>query len=197
MKTVFSLLLLASACFAAQVAQAQATFDVRNKDSTHGINAPILDWNGVLLWGDQWKVELYGGPTVDSLTPVTASQNPARRYITSLKIPGYFSAHLEEGDATVRSVPSGATAWLQVKVWDADLGLSYEEAAAKDRGGYGQSITFQAMGGSLEALQVPGPLLGLQSFSVLQPIPEPSTYALMAMGLAWLVYGIRSSRSGV
>ena len=116
-----------------------------------------------------------------------------RTFITSLTAPGYFTAHPRSGDLVVPSVRGYGWAWLQVKVWDVQLGATYEQALARDQGGYGQSTLFYAQGGYAYALDpsLPAPLIGLTSFSVLQPVPEPATWALLAFGLGGLVWCCR------
>jgi len=77
------------------------------------------------------------------------------------------------------------------------LGATYEEASSLGVGGYGQSAVFYARGSSLRG-SIPDPpalLFGLQSFSVLEPIPEPSTWALLAVGLGGIVWTVRRSKA--
>jgi hypothetical protein len=94
---------------------------------------------------------------------------------------------------SVLDVPNGGWAWLQVRVWDVQVGVTYEEAAARGLGGYGQSALFYARGGdptgSIPTL--PGPLIGLQSFSVLPVVPEPSAWLFLVLGLGGLVGSVR------
>ena len=82
------------------------------------------------------------------------------------------------------SVPPFGYAWLQVRAWDAGLGATYEEVTALGIGGYGASPLFYAQGADPTALLpiTSGPLIGLQSFSLLPVVPEPSTWALLALG---------------
>jgi hypothetical protein len=55
------------------------------------------------------------------------------------------------------------------------FGASYEEAAARGLGGYGESPLFYAKGGDpFDQFPLPAPLLGLQSFSL-----RPGTGVLM------------------
>ncbi len=168
---------------------AQPIFQLTNKSASDGLDAPILDWTGSRLSGTDWRVEVYGGLDSGSLTPLVARYDPSQRYITTFPFPGYFKADTPAGPASVASVQGGGWVWLQVKVWDVRLGATYEAVSSKALGGYGQSEPFYARGGNADALEVPQPLLGLQSFSVLQPVPEPSTYALLLTGggsLCWL-----------
>lgn len=87
-------------------------------------------------------------------------------------------------------VPVGASAWLRLKVWDSGLGTTYEETVAKGLGGYGQSELFYARGGNPAGSppDLPAPLIGLQSFSVLEVVPEPGAGVLLLTGLlgAWV-----------
>ena len=56
-------------------------------------------------------------------------------------------------------------------------------------GGYGDSNLFQKKGGDPCGLPTPHePLIGLQSFSL---VPEPSTWALLAFGGAYLIWKSR------
>jgi hypothetical protein len=118
----------------------QATFAVRNV--YQGVNAPVYDWAGNLLWGPDWRAELYGGVTADSLSPAV-DLDTRMRVSAPFIVPGVFAG---AGEA-VWSVPEAGWAWLQVKVWTLQLGATYEEAVARGLGGYGQSSLFYASGG--------------------------------------------------
>jgi hypothetical protein len=173
-------------------ALAQATFALDNYAPQLGLNAPVYDWTGSLLSGSEWRIELYGGAAVDSLAPAIKIDFNSRG-ITSLSRPGYF--HTPSSFLSVLDVLPDRWAWLEVKVWDVELVATYEQASARGLGGYGESALFYAQGsyvlGSIP--EVPAPLIGLESFSVLQETPEPSTWALLLLGGAGMWWCRRRS----
>lgn len=169
---------------AALSSHAQGTFRLSNTISLIGNNAPVLDAKGSPLWGSEWRVELYGGAVADSLSPVFAWHNFGREII-SLRSPGYFDSGSDVG---VIGVPGGGQAWVQVRVWSAALGATYEETSALGLGGYGESVMLHLRASDYDAHQLAAPLVGLQSFSVRPIVPEPATWALLVvggLGLCW------------
>jgi hypothetical protein len=170
-------------------AQSQASFFLQNSSPVDGVRAPVYDWTGALLWGSDWRIELYGGATGSSLSPAVQF-GTTQEYLAQLDAPGYFMARPPDGDLVISSVPGYGWAWLQVKVWDVQLGATYEQALVRGQGGYGQSSVFYAQGGYPGGTlpSIPLALIGLTSFSVLQPVPEPGTWALLAVGLGGLVW---------
>ena len=194
MKTTHLFALAAVGACACAAAMAQGVFDLDNYHPHAGLDAPVYDWTGNLLVGADWRIELYGGATPDSLSPAVHLVFRSRQ-TTSLFKPGYF--HSPSSSLCVLAVPPYQLACLQVKVWDVKLGATYEESSARGLGGYGQSAVFYARGSSLGA-SIPDPpalLFGLQSFIVLQPIPEPSTWALLAVGLGGIVWTVHRSKA--
>jgi hypothetical protein len=155
----------------------------------------VLDWDGSLLAGADWRAEIYGGAVSQSLVPLIDINSHYARVIVPLYQPGVFLSG--RSGVSVLAVPPHGWAWLQMKVWDVRLGATFEEAVARGMGGYGQSALFYAQGGNPnEPLPTPpGALIGLQSFSVLPVIPEPSMCLLLGGGLAglWLARRRRSS----
>ena len=169
---------------AAPFSHAQGTFQLSNTTTLIGNNAPVLDAKGSPLWGSEWRVELYGGAAADSLSPVLARHDVGREII-SLRAPGYFDSGYELG---VIGVPGSFLAWVQVRVWSAALGATYEETAALGLGGYGESLVLHLRASDYDAHELPASLVGLQSFSVRPIVPEPATWALLVvggLGLCW------------
>ena len=183
----------------------QASFHVSNgRNTSERLQAPVFDWDGSLLAGSYWRAEVYGGATATSLSPLLEyhSEPPfatGNRGVVKFWEPGYFeqsSVNTTGGFFSVPDVAPNGWAWLQVKVWDLRLGATYEEALSRGVGGYGESALFYAQGGNPLGV-VPGlpqPLLGLQSFSVLQEVPEPSVVGLTFFGcIAFLWIGLKPS----
>lgn len=176
----------------------QGLFRLTNVWRPAGVFAPVYDWQGNLLSGPQWRVELYGGATSSSLSPVVDYVYGSREIISfdsPFTGPGFFVSN--NGDLAVLGIPNGGWAWLQVKVWDVTLGTTYEEAVARGLGGYGESPIFYAQGSPVaDTPYVPAPLIGLQSFSLRAVVPEPATWALLALGGLGVWWATRRSQGG-
>ena len=177
--TGISILLGLLVCFSAG---GQSIFAMRNYNPL--ADAPVYDALGIPLAGNKYLVELWGGVTVNSLTPLPAYTSGTRNIVPFLD-DGYFLGGIDLLDTPV----PGGWGWLQVRAWEARLGDTYDEAVAKGMGGFGESNVFYAKGGDPTLLPPtpPGELIGLQSFS-LRAIPEPSGASLLLLGggLAWL-----------
>ncbi len=149
-------------------------------------DAPVFDASGNRLSGTNYVAVLYGGTS-----PVTLQLGLAQGLVTMSPVPftvmhnglaGYFRYG---GFVEVSSINPGGLAWLQVRAWDARLGASYGDVAKQGLGGYGESNLFEAPGGdpTLTEPGIPGPLTGLQSFSLLPEVPEPRSLLLLSLWL--------------
>jgi hypothetical protein len=139
--------------------------------------------------GNLWSVQLFAAPgnsaALGSLLPVT-------QYVSTLRtisaIAGTFTPVSPANDAGIPNT-AGAVATLSLAAWyNAGNTITSLSAAQAAQVPWGQSPTFV-----LSALGEPagaGPstpaenLIGLQSFSVVSPVPEPSTIALGVMGIS-------------
>jgi hypothetical protein len=172
----------------------QSTFEFRNLSPAFGIDAPVFDAEGTPLEGANYLVELWGGATVDSLSPAITCFSNQRVIIPFLSgaSAGYFR---DDGggrggadNISIVAVPPGGWAWLQVRAWGAQMGATYEEAAARGLGGYGESPLFYAQGGYPYDFFTPPPrLIGLQSFSLRPVVPEPAAVWLLLLGVVALL----------
>ncbi len=105
------------------------------------------------LFGSYYLVQLYAGPTPESLGPVGAAVpiiNPGRFY---------------SGIRRIESVAPGSTAFVQVRAWDSRFGPTYEQALAAG-GQCGTSMLATTKTGGLNAIDLPLGLDGLQGFSL-------------------------------
>src|SRR5262249_8480212 len=106
-KQFFLALFVAHSCL---TAYAQGTVEFSNFSRTGlGVNAPFYESDGVTrLSGPQFMAELLAGALADNISPVASTGfgmgNSA----------GYFFA----GTQIVNGVLPGATAWVQVDVWN-------------------------------------------------------------------------------
>jgi hypothetical protein len=171
---------------------AQSTFRFENLNSAAGIDAPVFDAKGARLAGPNYAAELWGGATSNSLSP-TVSFFSGQRVILPFETglaAGYFTS---TSSMAVWAVSGGGFAWVQVRAWDARLGANYEDVLALGIGGYGESAQLYIRGSN--PLGVPptasAPLTGLQSFSLLPVVPEPSTWGFLALGGAALWWAVR------
>ena len=190
MKMNLLLTLLALNCSFSCAVLGQSSFALRNR-----VDAPVYDSLGTPLAGDQYRAELWGSATPDSLTPLLDINQGFTRVIVPFGTGGYFSSGTSY--LSVLAVPPGGYAWLQVRAWDARLGATYEEVAALGIGGLGESPLFYAQGRNplLTPPDLPGPLIGLQSFNLRPIVPEPSTWALLALGGAAVWWAVRRKRA--
>ena len=173
----------------------QASFALQNRYTVYGVDAPVFDSQGVPLAGTNFRAELWGGATSNSIVPALDLNRNETRLTVPFLSGGYFFS-----GSSFFSVPSDATggggsSWLQVRAWDVRLAPTYEEVAGLGLGGYGESLLFFARGSDpfREPPEPAAPLIGLQSFS-LRPVPEPSLWALFALGGSALWWAARRRR---
>lgn len=93
---------------------------------------------------------------------------------------------------TLAGIAPGTAVNLVVKVWDNSVG-SYDLAAAAEQVGYGKSAVFSYTQPDPVLLPSDTYMTGFAGFSVTQNptgpiVPEPSTFALAALGVAGLVF---------
>ena len=167
---------------------AQSSFLLQNLYTVYGINAPVFDGQGAPLAGPSYRAELWGAATPDSLAPALDISRGSTRLLVPFASGGYFFS--TSSFLSVPTVLPGGYAWLQVRAWDARLGATYEAAVTAGLGGYGESPLFYAKGGDpvSPTPTLGAPLIGLQSFTLLPEVPEPSTWALLVCGAfgVWL-----------
>ena len=169
--------LIVAAMLASLGAYAQGTVNFANiviEGGVRVVDAPVFNVDGTTrLSGAGFQAQLVAGPNAGSLAVIGAPTG----FLTGGGA-GYFSG----GPRTIDSVPPGNAAALQVQAWDTASGATYAAALTKNTSAV---LNLAATGGSGNPPSLPAKMTGLQSFS-LKTVPEPSTIALGALGLAAL-----------
>jgi len=166
---------LAMSLLAAVVSYGQGTVNFANAGAT--FSSPVKDAAGANLSGNRYMVELLAGTSQGSMAAVGS---PAP-FLTGGGA-GFFNG----GVITIASVAPGAVGTFQVRAWDTTRGATYAAAAASGQG-YGLSNVFTGpTGGVGTPASSPTSLTGLTPFSLV--VPEPSTYALLALGSAAMFF---------
>ena len=160
-----------------------------------GNNAATVVTNRVtnqkLVAGDTFTVELWYAP--DTGGPATeADMAPLAGARTGIKpIAGFFSGGTV---TTPRTTAPGATAYFQIKIWEAAFGNSWAEASLNARCAIlGVSEIVKVETGNPDRGLPPGSLIqgGLKAFTV-DACPEPGTVVLgLLAGVVGMVFGRR------
>ena len=150
-------------------------------------NAPFFESDGVTkLSGSQFMAELLAGPNAYSLAAI------AMTGFASGSQAGYFFG----GEQTISSVAGGATAWVQVDVWNTASGVSFAQAQGSGLpDSWWQSSLFSVQTGNRltgVGFTPPAPLTGLGTSPLyLNSVPEPSTLSMAALGGALALFYVR------
>ena len=123
-------------------------------------NTPIYDVDGVtLLSGSNYLAQLYAGPSVAAIHPAGAPEP---------FFPYPLAGYMMREQVTLADVPVGANAVVQIRVWEAAKGDSYEQARALG-GKFGKSLMLTA---PAQPPPMPAQLIpGMQSFSLQAGLP--------------------------
>jgi PEP-CTERM motif len=178
-------------------AYSQGTVNFANLGA--GLNAPILMNDGATkISGTSWIFQLMGGANAGSMSLV-ATDNTST---TPLIAAGYFNAGVE----TINGINAGGAAVIQVLVYSS----VYASFAAAESSGvvntWGMSgvLNLAATGNPNPPATAPVALVGLVNGTpgttlggsniILNPVPEPTTLALGALGgLALMAFRRRKS----
>jgi hypothetical protein len=181
-------LLAGIACLALCVgAFAQGTVSFNNSATALGLTggAPVFDADGTTrLAGTAYVAQLFAGPDIGSLAPWGDTAPFRTGAGAGFWNPGADSTRI------IGSVAPGQVATIVVRAWEAAGGTYVAAVAGGFKHGSSTSFTVATGGvGSPPSLPtalgatVGGVYSGLTSFSL---VPEPSTYALLALGAAAL-----------
>ena len=146
-----------------------------------GLDGRVSTAAGMMAGSDYWG-QLWAGPTADSMAAVGV---PVAFRNTSAGAP---SGIVNGGSVTIDSIAAGGAAFVQLRAWAAASGSSWDEAVSQAVYEAGQSGTINLPNTGNPNAAPPGlpvALTGLQPFQ-LEVIPEPSTWALLLLGLGAL-----------
>lgn len=175
------LLVLTSILALAGSALGQGTVNFINFSVNPAIDGRVTAAAGGLVGTSYWG-QLFAGGSADSLAavgvPVAFRNNSS----------GNPTGIVNGGSVTIPGIAAGGAAFVQLRAWAAASGSSWEAAAANPTGEIGMSgvVSLAATGNPTASPPgTPVALVGLTPFS-LQIVPEPSTWALLALGLGAL-----------
>lgn len=156
----------------------------------------FLTTGGYAPTGALWKAQLYSGPAGASEASLTAAGTPVQYRFGAnggivetrdTQINAFTGQPVNAEVAVVAT--GGAAATIQMRAWSAQY-ATWDDAVAANPGGlmHGKSpLLALAKTGIGGAGGTPGEALtGLQAFTIV--VPEPSTLALGALGLAALLF---------
>jgi hypothetical protein len=161
----------------------QGSVNFANAGNWNGIvlNQPVKLQDGSNPASGAYWVNLLWGPDAGSVTtPVTAAP-------ISIGANGFFFGQAQ----TITGAAIGSTPYFKVQVWDKTGGTSLAAAASSGLAiQLGESAVFQLgqpMGNPAPGSLPAPPLFGMAGFNMTL-VPEPSTFALLALGgLALLI----------
>ena len=124
-------------------------------------------------------VEIFGGPSVASLSPLTNSLGQGPIFIIPpeglLALGPNSGSYFNVGYGSVPGVPSLGTGWFIIRAW---TGPDWDTASYRGEAWWSQTV---GTAGNPAPLEIPG--------QVIIGIPEPSAAALAALALA--IFGFR------
>lgn len=180
-------LIAAVSLMASSFAYGQGTVYFNTRVVADDVVVQVFMPDGVTpLEGTGYTAQLFGGAVgtaANALTPLV----PTTGFRTGAG--AGFTVTVGTG-IPVPGVPEGGTATIQMRVWENAGGTITSYADALSAGVmYGESnlIDVAGLGG---ILTTPPSLVGLQSFNL---VPEPTTYALLALGAGALLFRRRKT----
>ncbi len=147
--------------------------------------AKILDPKGVAITGANFLIDVLvkqadGTFSQAGLLKVTTGGNIPVTPVNALA--GAGAGLFSGGAILVGNIAPGAAATVKVISWDTTTGASYDAATTK---GF-QTFDIAALGGVGTPASLPVAMSNFTGFSLVT-VPEPTTYALAALGLGGLL----------
>lgn len=175
------IVLTLTALLAAASVYGQGTVNFATRVSGQ-LDAPVTIQGTTTTVDGNWWGQLYAGAPGGALAPVGA---PVEFRTGTGQ--GYITAG---GNVAITGVAGGSPAQVQLVAWNKALGNDYAAAKAANQGGWGEStvITVAATGNPTSVPPTTAAnLTGLQGFTVLPLVPEPSIAALGLLGAGLLL----------
>jgi sugar lactone lactonase YvrE len=171
---------------------ASGTLNFTTKVLAAGVNALVyLDvLGGTKAVGDAYLAQLYAGPPGLPSAELVAVAAP-----TPLLSSGYVGA----GKVAVTVVGEGSPCDVELRVWEAAAGRSYEEAATNlGRIGRSNRVRVVTGGDDLSPPRLPADLVGLESFTLARLAPlvvlaEPQSQVVSAKGEVQFEFNVAGS----
>jgi hypothetical protein len=164
---------------------AQGTIDFNTRNLANGVDAKVFMADGTTgLGGSGWTAQLFSGPAGAAAADLVAIPGTAD-FRTSAAGAGYINPI----GTVVAAQAGGSAAAVQLRVWDNAGGTvtSWDNAVGVVTAGSSDIITITLGDPSAQPPTPAAALAGLASFSVVV-IPEPSTFALLALGAGALFF---------
>lgn len=166
-------------------ALAQGTVNFNNNVWTGTSARPVFlgqPGSTVRLVGTDYVAQLYFGTAGTAASSLTAVGALGRFRVATTASPGTWSG----STITLAGIGAGATAALQVRVWNNTLFPAGYQAALSGGGLTGASSVFDY---TVPAGSTPAPNeFWMGNFASFNVVPEPSTIALGVLGLAGLLF---------
>jgi hypothetical protein len=153
-----------------------------NNNAANNVNGIVTTASGALAGSSYWG-QLWAGATADSLAAVG---NPyAFRNNASTGAPTGIVTAGSENPLMIPGIPLGGAAYVQLRSWAAASGSSWEAASGNPTGEFGASnvVLLNSTG---NGTTVPPVYMSGLTPTTLTVVPEPSTWALLALGLGAL-----------
>jgi hypothetical protein len=160
--------------------RAQGTIYFSNR-VPEGVDAPVTDARtGTKLEGSAWLAQLFYSTDLEVPDGALRPALPSTPFQNGVRA-GYFVPII----LTLNDVDPGAGVTVQVRVWNAGAGSSFDEAARNALGIVGKSERLFLTAG--DPMGLPSDLPeSLRAFSV-YPVPEPAASLLFVGGLLGIV----------
>jgi hypothetical protein len=153
-----------------------------NNNAANNVNGIVTTDSGALAGSAYWG-QLWAGPTADSLNsvgPAFAFRDNATTGLPTGIVTAGAANPLE-----IPGIPLGGAAFIQLRAWAAASGSSWGEASGNPVGEFGASNIVPLASTGNGSTVPPVYLSGLQPTQLVL-VPEPTTWALLLLGLGAL-----------